>query len=90
MHSIVLISQLLKSTTFLINKKMKNKIISFLLCLTIPFALNSCGSKTAKEETQSEEHEHHGEISEVTITQKQFDAIKVQLGTIEQKNLTNT
>jgi RND family efflux transporter MFP subunit len=71
---------------------MKNKIISFLLCTILSVTYISCGNKAVKEEEKehAEEHEHHSEGSEVTITQKQFDAIKIQLGAIEQKNLTNT
>jgi len=70
---------------------MNNTILSFLLCFIISATLTSCGNKSTHEaETpHAAEHGHSEEKSAIVITQKQFDAIKIQLGTVEQKNLTS-
>lgn len=47
-----------------------------------------CGKDKETEQTAVEE-EHHEDETVVTITKKQFDAINVELGKIEEKNLTD-
>lgn len=58
------------------------------LITIIALFLMSCGN-TVPEEEHAEQHEHVESQTEVTITKKQFEAIQVQLGTIEEKNLTD-
>ncbi len=61
-------------------------IITILLAAIILF-FASCGNKTgSKTEVVAEEHHEEGSI--VTLSQQQYNSIKVQLGIIEQKNLT--
>lgn len=55
----------------------------------ISFLLMSCGRTAPKVAEHPGEQEHHEQQTEVTITKKQFEAIKIQLGSIEQKNLTD-
>ena len=56
--------------------------------------LSSCGSnsssETTKEETHEEASEEHGNENTATLTNEQIKTIGIELGTIEQKELTNS
>ena len=72
---------------------MKSSIIkqSLQLLLTtasIVLIFQSCGSKS-ESETANEEKQEEPNATEVTISKQQYQTINIQLGSIEQKNLTS-
>ena len=61
--------------------------------LILAFAVASCGkTKTAEDEHEhgEEAHAHEEGATAVTITDAQYKQLDIQLGTVEQKNLTAT
>ena len=62
---------------------MKNKIIFTMLCGLI---LTGCNSK--KENTEVE-HQKEQKIATIELTVEQFKAVDIELGAIEQKNLSS-
>ena len=56
--------------------------------------LSSCGSnsssETTKEETHEEAGEQHGNENTASLTNEQIKTIGIELGTVEQKELTNS
>ena len=64
--------------------------ISLLLSAALTIVIASCGSKTESTPEAAVEEVHHEGESTITLSQQQFNSIKVQLGSIEQKNLTGT
>lgn len=67
--------------------KYLKKIISPVLISVLLICCNSKNENTA-EHSETEEHSHESE-TEVSLSQGQIDAIKLELGQIEQKELTN-
>lgn len=64
-------------------------VIAASLCILLSTA--SCGDKQAKEETHEEAEGHeeeHGDANTATLTSAQIKSIGIELGTIEQKQLT--
>jgi len=49
----------------------------------------SCSDKNESEVAKEEETKQEADATEVTITKQQYETINIQLGTIEQKNLTS-
>ena len=73
---------------------MKKYYILFISMLTIA-AFSSCGGKAggdevAKEETHEEAGKAHGGENTATLSKEQIKTIGIELGTIEQKELTNS
>ena len=71
------------------NKSLAGILSGCLPAIAVLILFTSCSSPEPERAEHPEELEHHEGPSGVTITKKQFDAIKIQLGTIEQKNLTD-
>jgi RND family efflux transporter MFP subunit len=70
---------------------MKNQIIISILCISL-FTVG-CGNsnKSENQETATEEHGHEEETPIIaTLTQEQIKAVNIQLGKIENKELTAT
>ena len=71
---------------------MKKIIIAGIILFSMA-TLNSCGSKdkaeTAKEETRATGAEEHANENIATLTEEQMKTIGIELGAIEQKELTN-
>ena len=71
---------------------MKKIIIAGIILFSMAI-LNSCGSKdnaeTAKEETRATGAEEHANENIATLTEEQMKTIGIELGAIEQKELTN-
>lgn len=70
---------------------MKNQIIISMLCISLFTA--SCGNsnKSENQETVTKEHGHEEETPTIaTLTQEQIKAVGIQLGKIENKELTAT
>lgn len=69
------------------------KILIIVAAMFSMAILNSCGSKgntePPKEESHQEGKEEHANESTATLTEDQMKAIGIELGTIEQKELTN-
>ncbi|MFI5218633.1 MAG: efflux RND transporter periplasmic adaptor subunit [Bacteroidia bacterium] len=59
--------------------------IKLIFTIAIALIISSCGNEPKKEDVAAEEHH---EESTVTLTRQQYNSIKVQTGSIEQKNLT--
>ena len=73
---------------------MKKYYILFISMLTI-VTFSSCGGKAggdevAKEETHEEAGKAHGRENTATLSKEQIKTIGIELGTIEQKELTNS
>lgn len=70
------------------------RIFIIILTITSLAVVSSCGSKagseTAKEETHEEGGEEHANENIATLTDEQVKSIGIELGTIEQKELTNS
>ncbi len=70
------------------------RIFIILLTITSLAVISSCGSKAgsenAKEETHEEGGEDHANENTATLTEEQIKTIGIELGTIEQKELTNS
>lgn len=71
-------------------KYSKSFIISAVLSATLALSIASCGSKTESKPEAAAEEQHHEEEATVTLTQQQYNSIKVKMGSIEQINLTGT
>ena len=67
---------------------MKNLIIILIIAITIMFS--SCGNSTATKEAEgeTEHHDEHENPSTASLTEAQMKSIKIELGTIEKKQLT--
>ncbi len=70
------------------------KKIIFIAITFFSFAvISSCGSKAGSEATKEENHEEgggeHANENTATLTEEQMKTIGIELGTIEQKELTN-
>lgn len=73
---------------------MKKYFILFISILTIA-AFSSCGGKASsdeavKDETPKEAGEEHANENTATLTDEQMKTIGIELGTVEQKELTNS
>ncbi|MEO8768551.1 MAG: efflux RND transporter periplasmic adaptor subunit [Ferruginibacter sp.] len=72
---------------------MKKSIIKFISTISIAIVFASCSGKDSSETTKmaeplkEEEHEHENP-NEVTLTDEQMKTIGIQLGVVEQKQLT--
>lgn len=70
------------------------RIFIIILTITSLAGINSCGSKAGSETTKEENHEEGGEEHAneniATLTEEQVKSIGIELGTIEQKELTNS
>jgi cobalt-zinc-cadmium efflux system membrane fusion protein len=71
------------------------KKVFIIIAISFAFTLlSSCGGKksteVSKEETHEESGEEHGDDNSTTLTEEQMKAIGVELGSIEQKELTNS
>lgn len=64
------------------------EIIAIIIAATFSFVLFSCENKVAAEEGPEAKHEEHGNGSTVELTQAQMKSIGVEVGPIEQKQLT--
>jgi cobalt-zinc-cadmium efflux system membrane fusion protein len=72
------------------NSIIKNtKSVSRFLLLVLAFIVASCGSKKESEADKKEEKHEEANATEVTISKQQYETIKIQLGSIEEKNLTS-
>lgn len=67
---------------------MKNLTIILIIAITIMFS--SCGNSTATKEPEgeTEHHDEHENPSTASLTEAQMKSIKIELGTIEKKQLT--
>lgn len=76
---------------FLINYMNTPKSFLAAVCILISsFIISSCGSKNAPENEEAKnEPASTGELTTVSITSEQSKAIDIELGTIEQKNLSS-
>lgn len=68
------------------------KLLMIILSLSTFVVLISCGGKNSKkEETVTEEHkDEHGKVETATLTTEQMKTIGVELGVIEDKELTSS
>lgn len=65
-------------------------VLAFAIIISVLSLISSCTSSGAKYANTKAEEPKKKEISgQVAITKQQFDALKVEFGTIEQKNLKN-
>ncbi|MEO5645372.1 MAG: efflux RND transporter periplasmic adaptor subunit [Bacteroidia bacterium] len=61
----------------------------FLPVILVALIITSCGKSAESEKPGEEQADAGGNQSTVQLTRKQYDEIKIQLGSITQKNLTN-
>lgn len=68
------------------------KFLMITLCFSMFAVLVSCGGKSSKvEETVTDQHEdEHGKAETATLTNEQMKTIGVELGVIEDKELTSS
>lgn len=64
------------------------KLLSIIAAAILSLGLFSCGNQPTTEEQSETKHEDHGEGSTVALTQAQMKSIGVEIGNIEQKQLT--
>ena len=67
---------------------MKTKIFKTLITVIALATLVSCSSKKVDEHEEHEEHEERGEKGVVLLNEKQQEALKLQLGNFQMRNLT--
>lgn len=71
------------------NMKSRTRLLQSLFTLITLFAFFSCGKSDPATKAQHDDEPQPKNNKVVRITQKQFKAINIQLGRIEQKNLTD-
>ena len=71
------------------NMKSRIRLLQSLFTLITLFAFFSCGNSDPANKAQHDDEPQPKNNKVVRITQKQFKAINIQLGRIEQKNLTD-
>lgn len=72
------------------NIQLLKSVLTVPIMVLLALFVSSCGNSGSKEKTEdpvAEEHTHAA--TEVSITKQQYDALKIQMGSIEQKNLSN-